>query len=75
MTSPQHVAAAAHASSRGRLWIVGFLLLAAAGAAYWYWGGAKAAPAAQRGRFGGMGGPNQAVPVRVVPVQRGTIDV
>lgn len=75
MTSPETVAATAHAPSRSRLWVVGFLLLGAAAGAYWYWGGASDARSAPRGRFGGMGGPNQAVSVRVVPVQKDTIDV
>jgi len=77
MTSQPTVAAAAapHPSSRLRLWIVGFLLLAAAGGAYYKWGRTTEAPTGPRGRFGGMGGPPQAVPVRVVPVTRGTIDV
>ncbi len=45
------------------------------GRGYYYWTthSPRTQPQAQRGRFGG--GPNQVVPVRVVPVQKGTIDV
>ena len=77
MTShPSAAAATAPAApSRARLWIVGFLLLAAAGGAYYKWGRATEAPTGARGRFGGMGGPPQAVPVRLAPVSRDTIEV
>jgi len=65
------------ARSGVRLWVVGFLLLAAASGGYYYWTTRTAAdkPPVQRGRFGPFGGPNQATPVRVVPVQKGTIDI
>jgi len=61
--------------SSARVWLVGFVLLAAAAGGYYYWTthSPRTQPQAQRGRFGG--GPNQVVPVRVVPVQKGTIDV
>jgi len=71
-TSPQPAPVRTRGSN-ARLWIVGFLLLAASAAAYWYWGRGTAAPGPPRGRFGG--GPNQVVSVRVVPVQKATIDV
>lgn len=64
---------ATHSPSRLRLWIAGFSLLLLASAAVWYWGRGAQAPPQQRGRFGG--GPNQAVPVRVVPVRNDTIEV
>jgi len=59
--------------SRFRTWVIGILLLAAAAAAFWYWGRDSAPPPQQRGRFGQ--GPNQAVPVRAVPVQSDTVEV
>jgi membrane fusion protein, multidrug efflux system len=69
--------------SRIKLWIVGFILLAGGGYAYYYF--EKAAPVAQdAGRRGpGFGGPfggggfgrNQVVPVRVVAAVRQNIDV
>jgi multidrug efflux system membrane fusion protein len=70
-------ATAVQPRSSGRLWVIGFLLLAAASAGYYYWTKSAATdePRGQRGRFGQFGGPNQATPVRVVPVQKGTIDV
>jgi membrane fusion protein, multidrug efflux system len=74
-TMSDTVSAAQPARSRFGLWIVGFLLLAAATGAYWYWGTSTDTPRAPTGRFRGMGGPNQAVPVRIVPVQKDTIDV
>ena len=72
MTSPETAAVRAPSSSNFRLWIVGFLLLGASAAAYWYWGRGTAAPTVPRGRFGG---PNEIVSVRVVPVEKATIDV
>ena len=72
MTSPETAAVRAPSSSNFRLWIVGFLLLGASAAAYWYWGSGTAAPTVPRGRFGG---PNEIVSVRVVPVEKATIDV
>jgi membrane fusion protein, multidrug efflux system len=72
MTSPETATVRAPAGSNVRLWIVGFLLLGASAAAYWYWGRGTAAPSVPRGRFGG---PDQIVSVRVVPVQKATIDV
>ena len=72
MTSPETAAVRAPSASNFRLWIVGFLLLGASAAAYWYWGRGTAAPTVPRGRFGG---PNEIVSVRVVPVEKATIDV
>jgi multidrug efflux system membrane fusion protein len=72
--------------SRVKLWILGFILLAGAGGAYWYF--ERATPVAQEagrrgpggfgGPFGGGGGGfgrNQVVPVRVVAAQRQNIEV
>jgi multidrug efflux system membrane fusion protein len=73
MTSPDTATVRAPVTSNARLWIVGLVLLAAAVAAYWYWGLGTPAPSAPRARFGG--GPNQVVSVRVVPVQKASIDV
>jgi membrane fusion protein, multidrug efflux system len=73
MTSPDTATVRAPVASNARLWIVGLVLLAAAVAAYWYWGLGTPAPSAPRARFGG--GPNQVVSVRVVPVQKASIDV
>jgi multidrug efflux system membrane fusion protein len=54
---------------------VGFVLLGAAAYGYnYFWGAAGEAPR-PRGRFGGMGGPESAVPVRLAPVSRDSIDV
>jgi multidrug efflux system membrane fusion protein len=66
---------AAQPRSSVRLWLVGFLLLAGAAGGYYYWTKRSATnqPQVQRGRFGGM--PNQPTPVRVVPVQKGTMAV
>jgi len=76
MTTPDTVSTVPPAApSRFRVWIVGLLLLAAAGGAYWRWGTSAPAKRPPMGRFGGTGGPNQTVPVRIVPVQKGTIDV
>lgn len=74
--------------SRIKLWIIGFLLLAAAGAGYWYWEKANPVQVQEAGRRGpggpgGFGGPfgggqfgrNQVVPVRVVASQRQNVDV
>jgi multidrug efflux system membrane fusion protein len=55
--------------------VIGILLLVAAAGAYSYWVKAEPAKTPPRGRFGGMGGPNQTIPVRVVPVEQRTIDV
>jgi membrane fusion protein, multidrug efflux system len=76
MTMSDTVTAVRPEHSRFRLWIIGFLLLAASAGAYWYWFARAETPRPPAGRFRGMGGgPNQAVPVRIVPVQQGTIDV
>jgi membrane fusion protein, multidrug efflux system len=75
MHTPQISTAPAHgrATSRFRHWVIGFVLLLAGAAAVWYWGLGAAAPQQPRGRFGQA--PNQAIPVRVVPVQTGDIEV
>jgi membrane fusion protein, multidrug efflux system len=57
--------------SRWKLWIAGFILLAAAAGAYWKWGATGPAPQ-ERQRFFPRG---LAVPVRVVPAESGTIEV
>ena len=72
MTSPETAAVRAPGASNFRLWIVGFLLLGASAAAYWYWGRDTAPPRVERGRFGGA---NQIVRVRVVAVEMATIGV
>jgi multidrug efflux system membrane fusion protein len=76
MTTHPPASAPPSTRSRLRLWIVGFVLLAAATYGYnYFWGSAAKAPSA-RGRFGGMGGgPDQAVPVRLAPVTRESIDI
>jgi multidrug efflux system membrane fusion protein len=75
MTMSDTVTAVRPEHSRFRLWIIGFLLLAASAGAYWYWFARAETPRPPAGRFRGMGGgPNQAVPVRIVPVQQGRID-
>ena len=66
-TSPSHT----HPPSRWKLWIAGFVLLGAAGGAYWKWGATGPAPQ-ERQRFFARG---QAVPIRVVPATTGTIEV
>lgn len=71
MSSPDTTPSPTHHPSRWKLWIAGFVLLGAAGGAYWKWG--AAAPAQQeRQRFFPRG---QAVPVRVVPATTGAIEV
>ena len=76
MSSPDTSVPAAHphASFRPGVWITGILLLAMATGGYWYWNRGAEAPREGRGRFG-PGGPNQAVPVRVVPVRQEPIEV
>ena len=73
--SNSDVASLEHPQLRSRLrtWIVGLVLLVAAAAAFWTWGRDTAPPPPQRGRFGQ--GPNQAVPVRTIPVQTGDMEV
>ncbi len=71
MNSADTVISAARPASRWKLWITGFLLLGAAGAAYWKWG-AKAPAPPERQRFFARG---QAVPVRVTPAATGVIEV
>lgn len=76
-TVPADTLAAPAPRSRARLWVVGFLLLLAAGWLVWYYGlGRQEAP---RGGFGGpgrgrFGGP-QITPVRVVAAARRNIEV
>jgi multidrug efflux system membrane fusion protein len=74
-TQPSVPVTPAPARSRARLWIVGFVLLGAAIYGYNYFWGSAADAAKPRGRFGGMGGPQGPVPVRLAPVTRETIDV
>ena len=71
MSSTDIVASPPHQQSRWKLWIAGFVLLGAAGGAYWKWG-AAAPPPPERQRFFARG---QAVPVRVVPATTGAIEV
>jgi multidrug efflux system membrane fusion protein len=52
--------------------VIGFVLLIAAGAAYWHWAGG-ATPERPRGRF--RQNPNEAIPVRVIAAEKGSIDV
>ena len=76
MTTSDAISAVPHERSRLRLWIIGFLLLGACAAGYRYWlSGTEPHRAPPAGRFRGPGGPNQTVPVRIVPVQQGSIDV
>lgn len=86
-TSADSLASAPPQKSRLKLWLVGFVLLAAGGAAVYYWGTGKPAESQQqfggRGGFGpggrGFGGPgfgrNQTVPVRVVTAAKQDLDV
>ena len=71
MTSPDIAVEQPHQPFRWKTWIAGFVLLAAAGGAYWKWGATGPAQT-ERQRFFPRG---QAVPVRAVPVERGTIEV
>jgi multidrug efflux system membrane fusion protein len=60
--------------SRLRLWLVGFVLLALAATAYWYWG-QKTEPAPPQGFRGRYGQGNQPIPVRLAPVRTDTVNV
>jgi len=71
MNSPDTVISATHPPSRWKLWIAGFVLLGAAGGAYWKWGATGPAPQ-ERQRFFPRG---QTVPVRVTPAASGVIEV
>jgi len=71
MSSPDTAPLVTHSPSRWKLWIAGFVLLGVAGGAYWKWGATGPAPQ-ERQRFFPRG---QAVPVRVVPVTTGEIEV
>ncbi len=78
ITSPTETHLPSPARSRLRLWILGFVLLAAAAALVRYFGGGGDADrAAGRGSGPGFrrGGPNQTVPVRLVTAERRDIDV
>ena len=61
-------------SSRLRLWLVGFVLLALGAVAYWYWDPKNEPPQPQgfRARFG-QG--NQPIPVRLAAVRTDTVNV
>lgn len=64
--------------SRGRLWVLGLILLAAASGLVWYMGYGTATQDVTRRGPGGRGGPfggPQIVPVRVVVAQKQNIDV
>jgi multidrug efflux system membrane fusion protein len=77
-TSRAETQAPSPAGSRLRLWILGFVLLAAAAALVLYFGGGEDADRAARGAAGRgfrRGGPNQAIPVRLVTAERRDIDV
>ena len=77
-TSPGEAQVPSPARSRLRLWILGFVLLGAAAALVRYFsGGDDADRAATRGSGPGFrrGGPDQAVPVRLVTAERRDIDV
>lgn len=80
-TSPAETQAPQPARSRYRLWIFGFLLLAAAAVLVQYFSAGDAATnSAARGGPGGgpafgRGTPGQAVPVRVVTAETRSIDV
>jgi len=58
---------------RHRLWIVALVLLAAAGAGYWYWSSRVAEPSGAT--KGGRGDASRPTPVVAMPARKGSIDV
>jgi membrane fusion protein, multidrug efflux system len=72
MISPDTATSAVRHSGRARHWVLGFVLLALGVAGVAYWSRGDAAPPQRRGRFGPS---DQPVPVRIVPVETGTIEV